>query len=46
MHFFLQAVLQLFAVFASLLARFAVLRAAIDEATGTFGRFAAVYPRK
>jgi hypothetical protein len=28
------------------LARFAVLREAIDEATGTFGRFAAVYPRK
>jgi len=28
------------------LARFAVLRAAIDEATGTVGRFAAVYPRK
>ena len=28
------------------LARFALLREAIDEATGTFGRFAAVYPRK
>jgi ethanolamine ammonia-lyase small subunit len=28
------------------LARFAVLRAAVDEATDTFGRFAAVYPRK
>ena len=28
------------------LARFGVLRAAIDEATGTFGRFAVVYPRK
>jgi hypothetical protein len=28
------------------LARFAVLRAAIDEATGTFSRLAAVYPRK
>jgi uncharacterized membrane protein YcjF (UPF0283 family) len=28
------------------LARFASLREAIAEATGTFGRFAAVYPRK
>jgi hypothetical protein len=28
------------------LARFALLREAIDEATGTVGRFAAVYPRK
>ena len=28
------------------LARFALLREAIDEATGTFGRFAAVCPRK
>ena len=28
------------------LARFALLREAIDEATGTFGRFAPVYPRK
>jgi hypothetical protein len=28
------------------LAEFAVLRQAIDEASGTFGRFAAVYPRK
>jgi hypothetical protein len=28
------------------LARFALLREAIDEATGTFGRVAAVYPRK
>ena len=28
------------------LARFAVLREAIDEATGACGRFAAVYPRK
>ena len=28
------------------LARFALLREAIDETTGTFGRFAAVYPRK
>jgi hypothetical protein len=28
------------------LARFALLREAIDEATSTFGRFAAVYPRK
>jgi uncharacterized membrane protein YcjF (UPF0283 family) len=27
-------------------ARFALLREAIDEATGTFGRFTAVYPRK
>ena len=28
------------------LARFAVLREAIDEATGAVGRFTAVYPRK
>ena len=28
------------------LARFAVLREALDEATGAVGRFAAVYPRK
>ena len=28
------------------LARFALLREAVDEATGAFGRFAAVYPRK
>ena len=28
------------------LARFALLRESIDEATGTFGRFAPVYPRK
>jgi anion-transporting ArsA/GET3 family ATPase len=28
------------------LARLAVLREALDEATGTVGRFAAVYPRK
>jgi uncharacterized membrane protein YcjF (UPF0283 family) len=28
------------------LARFAVLREALDEATGAFGRLAAVYPRK
>jgi uncharacterized membrane protein YcjF (UPF0283 family) len=28
------------------LARVTLLREAIDEATGTFGRFAAVYPRK
>jgi hypothetical protein len=28
------------------LAEFAVLRQALEEATGTFGRFAAVYPRK
>jgi len=28
------------------LARFAVLRAALHEVTGTFGRFTAVYPRK
>jgi hypothetical protein len=28
------------------LARFAVLREALDEATGAFGRFTAVYPRK
>jgi hypothetical protein len=28
------------------LARFAVLRTALDEATATFGRIAAVYPRK
>jgi hypothetical protein len=28
------------------LARFALLREAIDEASGIFGRFAAVYPRK
>jgi len=28
------------------LARFAVLREALDEATAAFGRFAAVYPRK
>jgi hypothetical protein len=28
------------------LARFAVLREALDEATGAFGRLTAVYPRK
>ena len=28
------------------LARLAVLRAALDEATATFGRFTALYPRK
>jgi uncharacterized membrane protein YcjF (UPF0283 family) len=28
------------------LARFALLREALDEATGAVGRFAAVYPRK
>jgi hypothetical protein len=28
------------------LARFAVLREALDEATGAVGRFASVYPRK
>jgi hypothetical protein len=28
------------------LAQFAVLRGAVDEATATFGRFTALYPRK